>query len=77
MGVNRIWIHYQLRRKGLATLLLDSALDIMSNNENGAKLPRKNMRRRMAFSDPTEAGKQLAISYVGNQENGRYITYSL
>lgn len=70
MGVNRIWIHFLLRRKGLATILLDSARRLMIQ---GGELP----RTRLAFSDPTESGKQLAISYVGDRENGRYITYSL
>ncbi|KAI1719600.1 ESCO1/2 acetyl-transferase domain-containing protein [Ditylenchus destructor] len=70
LGINRIWVHSQLRRKGLATFLLDAARRLMIN---GGTLP----KTRIAFSEPTESGVKLAISYVGDEENGRYITYTL
>ena len=37
----------------------------------GGSLP----RTRVAFGDPNEAGIQLAVNYIGDQENGRYIIY--
>uniref|UniRef100_A0A915D2W6 N-acetyltransferase ECO1 n=1 Tax=Ditylenchus dipsaci TaxID=166011 RepID=A0A915D2W6_9BILA len=70
LGVNRIWVHSQVRRKGIAAFLLDIARRLLAS---GGTLPKS----RVAFSEPTESGIKLAISYIGDQENGRYIAYSL
>jgi len=70
LGVNRIWVHSLIRRKGVACFLLDTARRLMAS---GGTLPKS----RVAFSEPTESGVKLAISYIGDQENGRYITYAL
>ncbi|KAH7722394.1 N-acetyltransferase ESCO1 [Aphelenchoides avenae] len=70
LGVNRIWVHTRMRRKGLATFLLDAVRRLAAS---GPPLP----KTRVAFSDPDETGVQLAKAYLNDKENGRYITYSL
>ncbi|KAL3101345.1 hypothetical protein niasHT_028101 [Heterodera trifolii] len=71
LGIDRIWVHSRLRRKGIANFLLDSSRRLFSLNGTG-EMP----RTRVAFSDPSEIGIQMAINYVGDKENGRYIIYS-
>ncbi|KAI3422155.1 Establishment of cohesion 1 [Globodera pallida] len=71
LGIDRIWVHSRLRRKGLANFLLDSSRRILAISAD-KEMP----RTRVAFSDPSGLGVQLAINYVGDKENGRYITCS-
>ncbi|KAH7696404.1 hypothetical protein AAVH_36526 [Aphelenchoides avenae] len=69
-GVNRIWVHARVRRKALATFLLDAVRRLATT---GPPLP----KTRVAFGDPDDTGVQLAKAYLDDKENGRYITYSL
>lgn len=59
-----------MRRKGLASFLLDAVRRIAAS---GPPLP----KNRIAFSDPDEASVQFAKAYLGDKDNGRYVTYSL
>jgi len=70
LGINRVWTHSSLRRKGLATYMLDYVRQQMVD---GGVLKRS----RIAFSEPTEDGISLAINYLGGKGNGSYITYAL
>jgi len=70
LGVNRIWVHSAVRRKGIASLLLDSARRMLVS---GGVLPKS----RVAFSEPTEQGQRLASAYLNDKENRHYITYSM
>lgn len=82
LGVDRIWVHSHLRRKGLATFLLDSARRLLSPKD-GTLLT----KTRVAFGDPNDLCVKLAINYVqGNKDknspsatskqHNHYITYS-
>ncbi|VDN00205.1 unnamed protein product [Onchocerca ochengi] len=57
MGVNRIWVHQTLRRKGIAALLLDHARShfISSNFVQ---------REMIAFSSLTDSGLAFAKNYI-------------
>lgn len=56
MGVNRIWVHPCMRRRGIAALLLDRA---RAHFLGYGILPRE----RVAFSEPTIAGLAFASKY--------------
>nr|CAD2145545.1 unnamed protein product [Meloidogyne enterolobii] len=84
LGVDRIWVHSHLRRKGLATWLLDTARRLLSPKDGD--LLRKS---RVAFGDPNELCVKLAINYVEEnkdknspnnttspKQHNRYIAYS-
>lgn len=58
IGVSRIWVYSQARRKGVATRLLDC---VRQWSVYGTVIP----KGKMAFSDPTPDGKQLATRYIG------------
>lgn len=64
-GVSRIWIHPNFRRKQIATRLLDTARHSFCPDKivNKAKL---------AFSDPTVAGKDFAKNYM---QTNRFLIY--
>jgi N-acetyltransferase len=55
LGISRIWTSPKWRRKGIATSLLNAALQ-----EKGIG------RESIAFSQPTSAGKQLFLSFLRN-----------
>ncbi|CAK5024736.1 unnamed protein product [Meloidogyne enterolobii] len=59
LGVDRIWVHSHLRRKGLATWLLDAARRLLSPKDGDLL-----KRSRVAFGDPNELCVKLAINYV-------------
>lgn len=65
MGINRIWVHPSLRRRGLAGRLLDKARNHFLLSE---VVPRENI----AFSDPTEIGLAFARAYL---PGGKVQTY--
>lgn len=66
MGVNRIWVHHTLRRKGIATFLLDHArLHFVSSDP----VPRK----MIAFSSLTDSGFAFAKNYI---PEGKVLLYS-
>ncbi|XP_053395371.1 N-acetyltransferase ESCO2-like [Mercenaria mercenaria] len=58
VGVSRIWVYGQARRKGIASKLLDC---VRQWSIYGTVIP----KNKMAFSDPTPDGKQLATRYIG------------
>uniref|UniRef100_A0A0R3S356 Acetyltransf_13 domain-containing protein n=1 Tax=Elaeophora elaphi TaxID=1147741 RepID=A0A0R3S356_9BILA len=67
MGVNRIWVHQTLRRKGIAALLLDRArLHFVSSDS----VPRE----MVAFSSLTDSGLAFAKNYI---PGGKVLLYSL
>jgi len=59
LGVDRIWVHSHLRRKGLATWILDAARRLLSPKDGDLL-----RRSRVAFGDPNELCVKLAINYV-------------
>lgn len=56
-------MHSVLRRKGLASFMLNAVLRLMIPNR---LLP----RTRIAFSEPTQDGVRLAAAFVGNGRRG-------
>lgn len=67
MGVNRIWVHQTLRRKGVAALLLDHArLHFVSTGS----VP----RQLVAFNSLTDSGFEFARNYT---PGGKVLLYSL
>jgi N-acetyltransferase len=58
MGISRIWVSKQFRKKGLARTLLDCA---RGNFMYGLTVE----KRQTAFSQPTESGGKLARRYFG------------
>ena len=58
LGISRIWVSKSHRRKGIATRLLDSA---RAHFFYGFRVPKK----MVAFSQPTESGRQLAEKWFG------------
>lgn len=67
MGINRLWVHRCLRRKGIGALLLDHARAYFTGSE---MVPRE----KVAFSSPTESGLAFAKSYV---PDGKVLLYAL
>ncbi|MCP9260641.1 N-acetyltransferase ESCO2 [Dirofilaria immitis] len=67
MGVNRIWVHQTLRRKGIAVLLLDHA---RSHFVSSNFVPRE----MIAFSSLTDSGLAFAKNYI---PGGKVLLYSL
>ncbi|XP_052256658.1 N-acetyltransferase ESCO2-like isoform X2 [Dreissena polymorpha] len=61
LGVSRIWVHSQARRKGIATKLLDC---VRQWSMYGTQIPKS----MLAFSDPTNDGKVLATKYTGTSK---------
>ncbi|XP_060772447.1 N-acetyltransferase ESCO2 isoform X2 [Neoarius graeffei] len=57
-GVSRIWVFSLMRRKGIATRLLDT---VRGSFMYGSPLTKE----EIAFSDPTPAGKLFATKYCG------------
>ena len=56
-GVNRIWVSKSKRRSGIASKLLEIALkDVNCHRSN------------LAFSQPSEAGKRLAVSFTQRKD---------
>lgn len=60
LGISRIWTSNQHRKKGIATRLLDCA---RSNFLYGMKIEKE----KVAFSQPTESGGNLARKWYGSQ----------
>ncbi|XP_060586425.1 N-acetyltransferase ESCO1-like [Ruditapes philippinarum] len=58
IGISRIWVYSQARRKGIATKLLDC---VRQWSIYGTVIP----KHKVAFSDPTPDGKLLATRYIG------------
>ena len=59
-GVSHIWVDGTRRREGLARLLLDTARKGIGT---GFTVPIE----RLAFSQPTRAGRRLAAWYSGTE----------
>ncbi|VDO89610.1 unnamed protein product [Haemonchus placei] len=57
IGVNRLWTHFAARRKGIASEILDV---IRKWYFTGVLV----LRNRVAFSDPTDLGRQFAEHYL-------------
>ena len=60
LGISRVWVSRAHRRKGIASSLLESA---RTNFFYGIEVPKK----MVAFSQPTESGRQLAEDWFGEQ----------
>ncbi|KAJ8305814.1 hypothetical protein KUTeg_016359, partial [Tegillarca granosa] len=60
VGISRIWVNGQRRRKGVATKLLDSVRHWF---DYGVPIGKD----QLAFSDPTPDGKNLATKYTGTK----------
>ncbi|EAW09192.1 ESCO family N-acetyltransferase [Aspergillus clavatus NRRL 1] len=58
VGISRIWTSGSSRRKGIAMDLLDC---VVSNFIYGMEIPKE----QVAFSQPTESGKRLALAFFG------------
>uniref|UniRef100_A0A915PVR8 N-acetyltransferase ESCO acetyl-transferase domain-containing protein n=1 Tax=Setaria digitata TaxID=48799 RepID=A0A915PVR8_9BILA len=67
MGVNRIWVHQCLRRKGIAVLLLDHVRSHFISSDLIT-------RDRIAFSSLTDSGLAFAKNYACG---GKVLLYSL
>ena len=61
LGISRIWTSKSHRRKGIASVLLDSA---RLHYFYGIEVPKK----MVAFSQPTESGSQLAERWFSSRE---------
>uniref|UniRef100_A0A914VVA1 N-acetyltransferase ECO1 n=1 Tax=Plectus sambesii TaxID=2011161 RepID=A0A914VVA1_9BILA len=62
IGVNRLWVHWAYRKRGIASRLLDCA---RCNLIAGYPVS----RTHCAFSDPTVDGRLFALRFVGGEEN--------
>ena len=60
-GVRLVWVHWNYRRKGVATALLDA---LRRNLVYGYTIPKV----EIAFSSPTTSGRALAARYLGESE---------
>ncbi|VDO42387.1 unnamed protein product [Brugia timori] len=67
MGVNRIWVHQTLRRRGIAALLLDHARSYFVSSDS---VPRE----MLAFSSLTDSGLAFARNYISG---GKVLLYNL
>ncbi|KAL3986323.1 ESCO1/2 acetyl-transferase family protein [Acanthocheilonema viteae] len=67
MGVNRMWVHQTLRRKGIAALLLDHARMHFISSDS---VPRE----MIAFNSLTDTGFAFAKNYI---PGGKVLLYSL
>ncbi|KAK6109296.1 ESCO1/2 acetyl-transferase family protein [Brugia pahangi] len=67
MGVNRIWVHQTLRRRGIAALLLDHARSYFVSSDS---VPRE----MIAFSSLTDSGLAFARNYISG---GKVLLYNL
>lgn len=67
VGINRLWIHQAMRRKGLATLLTNAARPLVYPDVPLADT-------RAAFYEPSGDSLKFVLAYFG-QQNGRYLTY--
>lgn len=67
MGVNRIWVHQTLRRRGIAGLLLDRARSHFVSSDS---VPRE----MIAFGSLTDSGLAFAKNYI---PGGKVLLYSL
>ncbi|KAI6228744.1 hypothetical protein M3Y99_01194400 [Aphelenchoides fujianensis] len=68
VGVNRVWVHESLRRRGLATLLLNVARRLV---HPAVPLPKV----LVAFDEPEAGGLEFAVAYT-KQKDGKYLTYA-
>jgi N-acetyltransferase len=62
LGVSRIWVHTDERRKGIATKLIDAA-----RAHHIQKFGRVIPKSLIAFSQPTRDGKHFAVNYFGKK----------
>lgn len=62
IGVNRIWLHPEHRRKRLGSFLLKTALAYLKISAS-----------QIAFSQPTEAGKQFARAFTADAQLWVYL----
>ena len=67
VGINRMWVLPEYRRKGVATRLLDS---VRSSLIYGTIIEKD----RVAFTDPTPDGRRLAARYTGRDD---FLVYNL
>lgn len=66
IGVNKIWVHPRLQRTHLATRLLD---EVRINFPSDLSRERPCVRRTdIAFTQPTEEGREFAIAYAKTRE---------
>ena len=70
LGISRIWTSHSHRRKGIASVLLDTA---RLRYFYGVEVPKK----MVAFSQPTESGSQLAKRWFGSdgEQSGKFGTW--
>eukprot|EP00049_Salpingoeca_infusionum_P013307 m.248172 g.248172 ORF g.248172 m.248172 type:complete len:235 (+) comp15409_c0_seq2:225-929(+) len=61
LGIRLVWVHPSMRRKGVATQLLDTA---RQRAIYGCSIP----KMMLAFSSPTLDGARLARQYTGQQD---------
>ena len=67
VGINRMWVLPEYRRKGVATRLLDS---VRSSLIYGTIIEKD----RVAFTDPTPDGRRLAAKYTDRDD---FLVYNL
>jgi hypothetical protein len=67
VGINRIWIHQSLRRKGVATMLVNTSRRLIN-----PKAPVD--KTKVAFFAPSGPGLEFVLAYYGSK-NGKYLTY--
>ena len=67
LGISRIWVSKAFRERGIAKSLLEAA---QHNYFYGIQVP----RNLIAFSQPTESGKQLAKRFFGAKDDWHVYT---
>ena len=67
VGINRIWVLPEARRKSVATRLLDA---VRSSLIYGTIVE----KNQVAFTDPTPDGRRLAAKYVERED---FLVYNL
>lgn len=67
VGINRLWVHQAMRRKGLATFLTNASRPLVYPGVSMAET-------RAAFYEPSNDGLKFVLAYFG-QQKGRYLTY--
>ena len=81
LGIHRVWVMPSLRRLGIGSLLLDTALNKAIyglNAEAVLRMHSESKDKAVAFSQPTEAGRRLAERWIraaGNDESARLLVF--
>jgi GNAT superfamily N-acetyltransferase len=68
LGVDKVWVHKEFRRTGVASRLLDTLRHNFSRDGTCAGV----LKADVAFSQTTDDGKRLAAKYTGSVD---FLTY--